>query len=391
MAQTATRRATPRLPPPPKCTSDPRRRSYRKGARPAESPDPGPGVAPALAPLIVPHARKLPHGFLLHTDERDLLRQACDLGRRLARDGSLTLLPPEEGENVIHHLGRCWAAQHQAALETSDVHLDLDWGRPWDGPYGLLLSFYAQRTRTVYLTRFREACQAIHPRLFGSIIQRLDHVLMPYEPLFTAYDARMVHEHLHFGEDWCGELADDYKEQTGQDPDELPEAELLAWAREHGRLTPDEVCELLPQELYDGGMFTEHLLGQLMTPACDALPGITTLRETLLVLSALPAEFHADREWFHTHRHFGHVTVIAASKPEGNGFDPTHEAWMEYDEIYEGVDFEQHPTEDLRSFWISSAQESESVLLYLDCLRLAQQAVRKLWAAIEDRALAAPA
>lgn len=135
MAQAAPRRATSRLPAPPQCTSDPRRRPYRKGARPAESPDPGPGVAPALAPLIVPHARKLPHGFLLHTDERDLLRQACDLGRQLARDGSLTLLPPEEGENVIHHLGRCWAAQYQAALDASDVHLDLDWGRPWHGEY----------------------------------------------------------------------------------------------------------------------------------------------------------------------------------------------------------------------------------------------------------------
>lgn len=365
-----------------------RRRQHPADQAPAAHPCTAPALASAFTPLKVPRARKLPTNFVTQKESDNELGRACTLALDLARDGAVKLLAPEEGENVISHLGRCWAKKHQAALDAADVHLELTLGKSWSGEMSLNIEAFAPRTSLVQLTRFRRACRKVHPWLFGSVIEELSELLEAYTPLFTGREATQAMEYIHYGEDWLTQTWESLMESMDEDAPnfngDVGERDLVNWARRQGMPTPFDLGHDLPWTLYCGGEKRQEVLGLLDTPHCDGLPGIGTLREALQTLNALN-RFTGDRSSIFSGRHPGHVTIITAQS-RNERFDPVRESWMEYISFAGEVDL-QDPSnayEGLQSLEVKSAKDNATVLEYLRCLKLAQECAHRLWTALSD-------
>lgn len=343
----------------------------------------------AFTPVKVPRARKLPSNFVTQKESGNDLGRACDLGLRLVREGVVELLAPEEGENVIHHLGRCWAKKHEAALDAADVHLEIGAASDWNGKMSLSIEAFAPRTSAVSLTRFRRACLKVHPWLFGAIVEELSTLLAAYSPLFTAADAVQVQEYIHYGDEWFTQTWESLMENMNEDAPgfnaDVGERDLVNWARRQRMPTPYDLGHDFPWPLYSGGQQRAQVLALLDTPRCDGLPGIETLREVRGLLQTLAERFSYDRRDTPQHMHPGHVTVIMAQSATER-FDPVWESWQEFNDMAGETDLLSPYSnyEPLQSLSVDCEEDNETVLEYLRCLKLAQDGAQRLWTALSD-------
>ncbi len=343
----------------------------------APPPHPTFPLRPA-APLIVPDANQLPlpGGFHLGQAPTDDTQADCALARILLAAHVIHPLPPHPGDTPGAYVWRAYAATHAALLLHPDARYVASTftisGR--QDHAGLFIRVYARTPRTVHLHHFKQACAAVHPALYGTLVTHLRGRLAGFVPLYTPLDAWLAQWWTMFGPCWEEDLYERYLEDH---PDTDPtDAEVLAWHLAEGGSTPECLDTSFPD--HDTHL-DPAVLPLLQDPATDHLPGITEIRALLHLTRDLPDAFRGTRCWAEERSaimHPGKVTLLAHAAHLAA--DPVLEAHRDYEDV-----FDPEVDEHVNEFFITDRASHLEFLAYLHALAGVQGALDTLWKAVE--------